>query len=48
MTPADYEAAINEAYGQAEGLYEQSERLAAEAERWVDRARTLEMELANL
>jgi hypothetical protein len=47
-TVEDYQAAINEAYGQAESLYEHSERLAAEAERWVDRGRTLEMEMMNL
>lgn len=43
----EYEAAIAEAWGQADGLSEQSERLAAEAERWEDRALTLEMELEN-
>lgn len=48
MTVADYQAAITEAWAQAESLYEHSERLAAEAGRWEDRARTLEMELSNL
>jgi hypothetical protein len=47
MTVEGYEEAIAEAYGQAEGLYERSERLAAEAERWEDRARVLEMELSE-
>lgn len=48
MTISEYEEAINEAWGQAESLYLRSEQLAAEAERWEDRARTLELELAEL
>lgn len=47
VTAEDYQAAIEEAYTQAESLSEQSERLQAEADRWYDRAYTLELELDN-
>jgi predicted nuclease with TOPRIM domain len=47
-TREEYQEAIVEAYAQAEGLYEHSERLHAEADRWWDRASTLEMELIAL
>jgi molecular chaperone GrpE (heat shock protein) len=46
-TVEEYESAITEAYAQAEGLDERSERLRAEADRWYDRAYTLQMELEN-
>jgi predicted nuclease with TOPRIM domain len=44
----ELEELITSAWAHAESLYQRSEELAAEAERWEDRARTLEMELAQL
>lgn len=46
-TVEEFEAAITEAYSQAEGLETKSEQLRAESDRWYDRAYTLEMELEN-
>lgn len=48
VSVAEYQEAIKEAYAQAESLYEHSERLHAEADRWWDRAATLEIELQSL
>lgn len=48
LTVEEYKAAIAEAYQQADGLSEHSERLRAEADRWYDRAYTLEMDLEHL
>jgi hypothetical protein len=48
QTVAEYEEAIQEAERQAEGLYLASDKLAAEADAWEDRALTLKMELDNL
>lgn len=47
MTFDEYQEAIAEAWGQAEGLYLESDQLAEEAGRWEDRARTLEYELSQ-
>jgi hypothetical protein len=47
LTFEDYQEAIIEAWGQAESLFLESDRLAEEASRWEDRARTLEWELNN-
>lgn len=48
VTVEDYQEAIAEAWGQAEGLYLDSDVLAEEAGRWEDRARTLEFELNEM
>ena len=47
QTVEEYLSAISEAFSQAESLSEHSERLQAEADRWYDRALTLQMELNN-
>jgi thiaminase len=43
-TKEEFQAAIDEAYAQADSILTVSEELIAEARRWYDRAYTLEME----
>lgn len=43
-TQEEYEAAINEAMDQAEGLTFEANELQKEAQRWYDRADTLSLE----
>lgn len=46
-TKEEYEAALEEAYRQADSLSARADVLKEEADRWYDRAYTLEMEFYN-